>query len=54
MRVMILVKATAASEAGVMPGTGLLAAMSRCNEELARRDAASAVSSLDGTDAMAR
>lgn len=34
MRVMVLVKATAASEAGVMPGTGLLAAMSRCNVAL--------------------
>lgn len=34
MRVMVLVKASAESEAGVMPGTDLLAAMGRYNEEL--------------------
>jgi hypothetical protein len=34
MRVMVLVKATADSEAGVMPSTELLAAMGRFNEEL--------------------
>lgn len=36
MRFMILVKATAESEAGVMPSTELLAAMGRYNEELAK------------------
>ena len=35
MRVMVLVKATADSEAGVMPSTELLEAMGRFNEELA-------------------
>jgi hypothetical protein len=34
MRVMVIVKATPDSEAGVMPGTELLAAMGRYNEEL--------------------
>ncbi len=34
MRVMVMVKATAESEAGKMPGTELMAAMSRFNEEL--------------------
>lgn len=34
MRVMVLVKASAESEAGVMPGTDLLAAMGKYNEEL--------------------
>lgn len=34
MRVMVLVKATEESEAGVMPSTELLAAMGRFNEEL--------------------
>ena len=36
MRVMVLVKATQDSEAGVMPSTELLAAMGKFNEELAR------------------
>jgi len=36
MRVMVMVKATEASEAGVLPGEDLLAAMGRFNEELAR------------------
>jgi len=36
MRVMVLVKATAASEAGVMPTTELLAAMGAYNEELVK------------------
>jgi hypothetical protein len=35
MRVMVLVKATSDSEAGVMPSTKLLEAMGRFNEELA-------------------
>jgi hypothetical protein len=35
MRVMVLVKATKDSEAGIMPSTELLAAMGRYNEELA-------------------
>lgn len=35
MRVMVLVKATADSEAGVMPSTEMLEAMGRYNEELA-------------------
>ena len=35
MRVMVMVKATPDSEAGVMPSTELLAAMGRFNEELA-------------------
>lgn len=35
MRVMVLVKATAASEAGVLPETEMLEAMGRFNEELA-------------------
>ena len=34
MRVMVIVKATAESEAGKMPGTELMAAMGRFNEEL--------------------
>lgn len=34
MRVMVIVKATRSSEAGVMPGEALLAAMGRFNEEL--------------------
>jgi hypothetical protein len=34
MRVMVMVKATAESEAGVMPGEELIAAMGRYNEEL--------------------
>lgn len=34
MRFMVIVKATADSEAGVMPSTELLAAMGRYNEEL--------------------
>src|SRR5919107_2754924 len=34
MRVMVLVKATAESEAGVMPSTELLEAMGKYNEEL--------------------
>lgn len=36
MRVMVLVKATNESEAGVMPGPELLTAMGRFNEELAK------------------
>ncbi len=36
MKVMVLVKATAASEAGVMPSTALLAAMGQFNEELVK------------------
>ena len=36
MRVMVLVKATKNSEAGVMPGEELLASMGRFNEELAK------------------
>jgi len=36
MRFMILVKATADSEAGVMPGEEMFAAMSRFNEELVK------------------
>ncbi|HEX9719168.1 MAG TPA: YciI family protein [Ramlibacter sp.] len=36
MRFMVIVKATADSEAGVMPSEALLAAMGRYNEELAR------------------
>ena len=35
MRVMVIVKATTDSEAGVMPSTELLAAMGKYNEELA-------------------
>jgi hypothetical protein len=35
MRVMVLVKATKESEAGIMPSSDLLAAMGRFNEELA-------------------
>ena len=35
MRVMVLVKATADSESGIMPSTELLEAMGRYNEELA-------------------
>ena len=35
MRVMVLVKATKDSEAGVVPSTELLEAMGRFNEELA-------------------
>ena len=36
MRCMVIVKATAESEAGVMPGQELLAAMGKFNEELVR------------------
>ena len=36
MRVMVLVKATKESEAGVMPSTELLAAMGKFNEELVK------------------
>lgn len=36
MRVMILVKATKESEAGVIPSTDLLTAMGRLNEEIAK------------------
>jgi hypothetical protein len=36
MRVMVIIKATANSEAGVMPGEELLTAMGRYNEELVR------------------
>jgi hypothetical protein len=36
MRVMVMVKATRESEAGVMPSEDLLAAMGRYNEELAK------------------
>jgi hypothetical protein len=36
MRVVVIVKATRASEAGQMPSTELLAAMGKYNEELAR------------------
>ena len=36
MRVMVIVKATPNSEAGVMPGEGLLAAMGSYNEELVK------------------
>jgi len=36
MRVMVMVKATRESEAGEMPGTDLLAAMGKFNEELVR------------------
>jgi len=36
MRVMVLVKATADSEAGIMPSAELLEAMGRFNEELAK------------------
>lgn len=35
MRVMVMVKATAESEAGIMPSAGLLEAMGRYNEALA-------------------
>ena len=35
MRVMVLVKATEDSEAGILPSTDLLEAMGRYNEELA-------------------
>jgi hypothetical protein len=36
MRVMVIVKATRESEAGVMPGADLLAAMGRYNDELVK------------------
>jgi hypothetical protein len=36
MKVMVLVKATSSSEAGVMPSAALLAAMGRFNEELVK------------------
>ena len=36
MRVMVIVRATADSEAGVMPSTELMAAMGQYNEELVR------------------
>ncbi len=36
MRVMVMVKATSQSETGTMPGTELLAAMGKFNEELVK------------------
>ena len=36
MKVMVMVKATASSEAGIMPGPALLAAMDRFNKELVK------------------
>ena len=36
MKVMVIVKATKNSEAGVMPSEGLLAEMGRFNEELVK------------------
>lgn len=36
MKVMVIVKATKNSEAGIMPGEGLLAAMGKYNEELVK------------------
>jgi hypothetical protein len=36
MKVMVMVKATASSEAGIMPGAALLSAMGRFNEELVK------------------
>ena len=36
MRVMVMVKATKESEAGVMPSTELLTEMGKCNEELVK------------------
>lgn len=36
MKVMVLVKATASSEAGIMPGEALISAMGRFNEELVK------------------
>jgi hypothetical protein len=36
MKVMVMVKATASSEAGIMPGEALLSAMGRFNEELVK------------------
>ena len=36
MKVLVMVKATASSEAGVMPSQGLLAAMGRFNDELCK------------------
>ena len=36
MRVMVMVKATADSEAGIMPGEALLTAMGGFNEELVK------------------
>jgi hypothetical protein len=36
MRFMIIVKATKDSEAGVMPGEGLIAEMAKYHEELAK------------------
>jgi hypothetical protein len=36
MRVMVLVKATTESEAGVMPSAELMTAMGRFNEEIAK------------------
>ena len=45
MKVMVIVKASKASEAGEMPSTELLAAMTKYNEELAN---AGIVLALDG------
>jgi hypothetical protein len=36
MKVMVIVKATASSEAGIMPGEALLTAMDRFNQELVK------------------
>jgi hypothetical protein len=36
MKVMVMVKATGSSEAGIMPGAALLSAMARFNEELVK------------------
>jgi hypothetical protein len=54
MRFMVLVKATADSEAGVMPSEELLAAMGRYNEELAQAGVMLAGEGLHGSARGAR
>ena len=49
MRVMVMVKATQASEAGVMPSEALLAAMGRYNEELVKAGVMLAGEGLHGS-----
>jgi hypothetical protein len=54
MRVMVIVKATADSEAGVMPTSELLADMGRYNEELVKADVLLAAEGLKPSSTGAR
>jgi hypothetical protein len=54
MKVMVLVKASKSSEAGVMPSTELLTAMGKFNEELVKADIMLAGEGLQPTSKAAR